>query len=134
MNHKSSPMPSERSFGIMLMTIFAGFGIYEFWSDARLDDCITWLAIALLIGLITLTIPRLLKPFNKAWFIFGQFLSRITSPIVLGIIFFGLLTPIALIARYFGRDELRLRCQIKSSYWIDRTPPGPAPNSFKNQF
>jgi len=76
----------------------------------------------------------LLTPLNKAWMKLGDLLGKVISPIVLGIIFFVLLAPVALVTRLLGRDELRLKMSNSSSYWIDRTPPGPAGDSFKNQF
>ena len=61
-------------------------------------------------------------------------MGKVVSPIVLGLIFFGMLTPVGIIGRLLGRDELRLKKAPVTSYWIDRDPPGPAPDSFKNQF
>lgn len=61
-------------------------------------------------------------------------LGKIVSPIVLGIIFFLLISPVALVTRAFGRDALRLKAAETGSLWITRTPPGPDPESFKNQF
>lgn len=61
-------------------------------------------------------------------------MGKIVSPIVLGLIFFTLLTPCAMIGRLFGRDELRLKLPNTESYWVERTPPGPDPDSFKNLF
>lgn len=78
--------------------------------------------------------PRFLAPFNYAWFKFGQLLDRIMHPIVLAIIFYGVLTPVALVTRFWGRDELRLGKMSAESYWIERVPPGPSPETFRNQF
>ena len=83
---------------------------------------------------MTLAAPRLLAPFNLAWFKLGLLMGKVVSPIVLGIIFFVLLTPVAVIGRLFGRDELRLKRKAVQSYWIERVPPGPDGDSFKNQF
>jgi hypothetical protein len=64
----------------------------------------------------------------------GALMGRVVSPLVLGTIFFLLITPISMLARLFGRDELRLKKIDTSSYWIARAPPGPDGDSFKNQF
>jgi hypothetical protein len=64
----------------------------------------------------------------------GELMGKVVSPLVLGVIFFVLLTPVGLIGRLLGRDELRLKRTNSESYWIDRVPPGPAGDSFKNQF
>ncbi len=127
-------LPSERSFGFLFTVVFAGLGAYYFYKGWAQSACVTWLAASLAVGLVTLCAPRMLAPFNKAWFLLGQLLGKIVSPVVLGIIFFCLLTPIAVITRLFGRDVLRLKRQAVSSFWVERIPPGPASDSFKNQF
>lgn len=78
--------------------------------------------------------PSLLAPLNKAWFELGLLLGKIVSPIVLGAIFFLLITPVAICSRFFGRDQLRLKKQKVNSYWVQREPIGPDAESFKNQF
>lgn len=78
--------------------------------------------------------PKLLIPLNKLWFELGILLGNVTSPLVLGVLFFGLITPIALIMRLLNRDELMLKKSFAKSYWVDRLPPGPAPDSFERQF
>jgi hypothetical protein len=85
-------------------------------------------------GLAALAAPRALRPLNKAWFWLGQLLGKVVSPIVLGIIFYGLLTPVAVAGRLLGRDELRLKRRPVSSYWVERQPPGPESDSFNHQF
>ena len=78
---------------------------------------------------------KALAPLNKWWTKLGVLLYRIVSPVVLGLLFYLTVTPIALLLRLLGKDPLRLRRDPDgASYWIDRTPPGPAPESMKNQF
>jgi len=74
-----------------------------------------------------------LRPLYRAWIRFGELLGRIVSPIVLGVLFFGLLTPIARISRLAGRDELHLRARDTGTYWRNRPPSEPL-FSFKTQF
>lgn len=135
MSSISSPkLPSERSFGLLFTVIFAGVGVYGFFKGWAQGTAIAFFVAGFSFGLITILAPRFLAPLNKAWFQLGQLLGRIINPIVLSIIFFGLLTPVALITRLFGRDALKLRPRTCSSYWVERNPPGPASDSFKNQF
>lgn len=89
---------------------------------------------SIVFGLFALAIPRALAPLNKAWFYLGEGLGKIVSPIVLGIIFVGIVTPISIVTRLFGRDELRLKRRVVNSYWIDRIPLGSVAHSFRNQF
>jgi hypothetical protein len=77
---------------------------------------------------------NLLGPLNKAWFLLGIGLGKVVSPIVLGIIFFGLITPIALLAKLTGRDELKLKRPKKSTYWSEPIGSNSDADSFKNQF
>ena len=78
--------------------------------------------------------PKVLRPLNRVWYELGVLLGKVISPIVLGVMFFVLITPIAVITRIFGRDELKIKKLFVQSYWVDRLPPGPPSDSFKNQF
>jgi large-conductance mechanosensitive channel len=79
--------------------------------------------------------PRALKPLNRLWFLFGAFLHKIVSPLVMALLFFVTVTPIAILMRLAGKDPLRLKFdRAAKSYWIERTPPGPAPETMRNQF
>ena len=64
--------------------------------------------------------PKILLPLNKLWMKIGILLGMIVSPIIMGLIFFGIFTPIAFFMRLFGRDELRLRFKKKETHWISR--------------
>ncbi len=90
---------------------------------------------AVAFGFLAFVFSKVLRPLNWLWYQLGQLLGKVVSPIVLGSIFFLLLTPVSLVTRMFGRDELRLtKSKGQQSYWIERSPPGPEPTSFKNQF
>jgi hypothetical protein len=79
--------------------------------------------------------PALLAPLNRLWTRFGLLLHRIVSPVVLGIMFFAVITPMAWIRRALGNDPLRLRFDREArTYWVDRQPPGPPPETLTNQF
>lgn len=96
-----------------------------------------WWALAvagafLLAGLI---LPRVLRPLNSAWLRFGLVLHRITSPLILAMLFYLTVLPTGLAMRALGKDPLRLRFDRNArSYWIERSPPGPDPESLRNQF
>lgn len=93
------------------------------------------LAAAILIALLWLLVPGWLVPLNRAWFRFGLLLGRIVTPLVMGVVFFGVVTPIGLIRRALGNDSLRLDADRNAdSYWIRRDPPGPEPEHIRRQF
>gem|GEM_PF-332640 len=129
-------LPSERSFGLLFGAVFAllaGYGwLFKGWSLAVV---LSLVAVAVAFVLLGFVAPKVLRPLNWLWFQLGQLLGKIVSPIVLGAIFYLLLTPVSLVTRLFGRDELRLKRKAsQTTYWLDRAPPGPEPESFKNQF
>jgi hypothetical protein len=131
--HNAPQRPTNQKFGWFFTAIFAFAAGYAY---LKLPG--VWLYVllgcSLVTAIVTAVAPRLLTPFNKLWFGLGILLGKIVSPIVLGVIFFGLLTPIAIITRLFGRDVLSMKKRQVSSYWVDRQPVGPQPESFKNQF
>lgn len=85
---------------------------------------------------LTLTFPKLLDPLNRLWMRFGLVLHSIVSPVMLGVLFYGVVTPTGLIMRFiFNKDPLSLRLEKSAqSYWVVRCPPGPAPESLKLPF
>jgi hypothetical protein len=126
--------PSDRRFGLVIglaLAAVAARGYFRHWSDGVVIGLVSAGAIFLLFAWLA---PRRLAPLTAAWMRFGEILGRFVSPIVLGAIFFGIVTPVAAATRMFGRDELRLKRTLGETYWIDRRPPGPAGASFKNQF
>jgi hypothetical protein len=85
--------------------------------------------------MLALVAPKLLAPLNKLWMKLGLLLGKIVNPIVMGLLFFLTITPIGLLMRWMGKDQLRRGFDKRSaSYWIERRPPGPPPESMKNQF
>ncbi len=126
-------LPSNRKFGFFFSAVFALVaGYFWFKENTQLLSVFGGLLGATL--LTTLIKPGLLMPFNKLWMGLGYVIGRIVSPIVLGIIFFVLMTPMGVIQRLFGRDELRLKPQTNTSHWKAREPAGPEPASFRQQF
>ena len=125
-------LPSNRKFGFFFTFVFAAAAAYFYYS-ANLTWTYVFIAAALAFLLVTLIKSDTLLPLNKLWMRFGLLLGMIVSPIVLGLLFFGLFTPYALIMRLGGRDELFLKFVEKSSHWIPRREPITS-DSFKNQF
>lgn len=128
------PLPSNRRFGALFTLVFAllaAYGAYKGWSRVATGGLGV---IAAIFALLSTIAPARLEPLNRLWFKFGMLLGRIVSPIVLGLIFFLLITPVAMLGRAFGRDELKLRKRVADSYWVDRVPAGPPADSFKNMF
>ena len=124
---------SERSFGLMV----AGIGaIIALWPLLHGGHPRWWLVSAVVaLCAISVLACWILAPINRAWSRFGLTLNRIVSPVVLGIFFFGILTPIGLILRARGKDPLRLKLERDvTSYWIIRQPPGPKPTTMTRQF
>lgn len=93
------------------------------------------LGIAGVFALLARVWPDALAPLNRIWFRFGLLLHRIVSPVVLAVLFFLTVTPMALLLRILGKDLLRLRWDREAaSYWIERDPPGPEPETMIHQF
>ncbi len=132
--HRPSKTPTNRKFGLFFASVFALISGYVAFIGFSVYQVFGWLIISAMVGLVSVSAPALLSPFNKAWMLLGDLMGKVISPLVLGMIFFVLITPLALITRIFGRDELRLKKPKINTYWIDRTPPGPTADSYKNQF
>jgi len=131
----SSPpkLPTNPRFGWFFAAVFSTIAAYALWREWSTVSLITFI-VAILFAVTTLLSPQLLAPLNRLWYGLGMLLGKIVSPIVLGTIFFVLITPISLVTRLFGRDELKMKKRNVDSYWTDRSPPGPSSESFKNQY
>ena len=125
-------LPSNRKFGFFFTIAFAVAAAYFFYA-ANITWAYVFIAAAAIFMFITLIKSDALLPLNKLWMRFGLLLGMLVSPIVLGVIFFGLFTPISMLMRLSGRDELRLKFSRKASHWITRNEPIKS-ESFKNQF
>ena len=120
---------SNRSFGIVFFIVFLLISIYPIFYEGNIKPGLLIIAVIFLIlGLLN---SKFLTPLNKAWFKFGLILGKFVSPIIMGVIFFGVVTPISFIVRIFGKDLLNLRYNKKPSYWIKKSGPK---SKMKNQF
>lgn len=124
---------SDRSFGL----VFAGvFSIIGLWPLIRGGNIRVWaLAIAALFLAVALIVPSILHQLNVLWMRLAMLLSKITNPIITGLMFYVVFTPAAFLIRAMGKDLLRLQYnRSAASYWIPRQPPGPPPASMSQQF
>ena len=128
-----APLPTNRSFGTLFVVVFALVGAFIWW---RGDGAFGWwFGLSGVILAVTLLKPDWLTPANRAWMKLAEVLNRIISPVVLGVIFFGMFAPIGWAMRRAGRDALKRRFEPEArSYWVERTPPGPDPAGLPNQF
>ena len=120
---------SNRNFGIVFFIVFLLIAIYPFLKG---NDLRIWsLLISFVFLILGLINSKLLSPLNKLWFKFGLFLGKIISPIIMGFIFFSVVTPIGIIMRLLKKDLLNLKYNQKKTYWIEKAGPK---SKMKNQF
>ena len=132
MNFSEIELPSNRKFGFFFTFVFTVAATYFYYFE-NISWTYAFIAASSIFLLVTLIKSDALLPLNKLWMRFGLLLGMIVSPIVLGIIFFGIFTPIATLMRLSGRDELRLKFSQKASHWITRSELIQS-ESFKQQF
>ena len=121
---------SNRSFGIVFFIVFVLVATYPLLNQGEVR--IWSLIISFLFLFLGLLNSKILTPLNKLWFRFGLFLGKIISPIIMGVIFFLVVTPIGFLMRFFGKDVLNLKLnKKKSSYWIEKVGPK---SKMSNQF
>jgi uncharacterized membrane protein len=124
---------SDRSFGLVFATLFALIAVSKLWHGN--DAGYGWLAAAAAVLAAALTVPTALAPANRLWLKIGLLLHHVVEPLVMGVLFFLVVTPMGVALRLTGKDLLRLRRDAAATtYWIDRDPPGPTPESLRNQF
>ena len=134
MKFKNIKLPSNRKFGYFFTFIFFLIGFY-FGYNENFNFSFLFFAFALIFLIITFFKSDLLYPLNKAWMRIGILLGIVVSPIVLGLIFFGIFTPISILMKIFKRDELRIKSMPMKTYWKKRTMDNNLnQTSFKYQF
>lgn len=131
--HEVPTVGSERGFGIVFSIFFVIIGLFplldalpaRFWA----------LCLSAIFLFMAFFAPGLLKPLNRAWYLFGLMLHKLVNPIVLGVLFFFTVTPIALVLRVLGKDPLNRRFDsAANSYWIERDSSDLTPESMRQQF
>ena len=129
MNSKNIKISSNRSFGIVFFIFFLIVSIFPLFKD---EDIRIWAVIVAIIFLILgLLNSSVLSPLNKIWFKFGILLGNFISPIIMGLVFFTVVTLTAFLMRAFGKDLLNLKKNNKKSYWIEKSP---IKSKMKDQF
>jgi len=124
---------SDRAFGLTLAAVFAVIGVVRLVLGHSYAGW--WLGAAAVMLAFALAWPAALAPLNRLWLRFGLVLYKVVNPLVMGLVFFTTVIPIGLLMRALGKDPLRLRREpAAGSYWIAREPPGPEPDTMKNQF
>ena len=120
---------SNRSFGIVFFIVFLLISVHPLINDENIRY---WsLIISLIFLILGLLNSKILTPLNKIWFKFGILLGKIISPLVMGIIFFFVVTPTGLLMKMLKKDLLNLKFNSDQSYWIEKTEPK---SKMKNQF
>ena len=130
---KRDTRTSNRATGLVFAAVFAIIALWPLWKSGAVRE---WALIAAAaIAIVALAIPRALGSLSWAWHGLGLVMHRVMNPLVMGLLFYLTVTPTGLLMRLFGKDPLRLRFDPEAkSYWIERRPPGPAPETMRYQF
>ena len=129
MNYKDIKIGSNRSFGVVFFVVFLLIGL---WPILKGNEIRIWsIVISLIFLILGILNSKILTPFNKVWFRFGILLGNFISPIIMGIVFFLVVTPTGLIMKLFRKDLINLKKNNSSTYWIEKKD---IKSSMKNQF
>ena len=127
--NKNIKLPTNKNFGIVFSIVFLIIALFPLINNESLRIwSLIISAVFLFLGLIN---SKILTPLNKIWFKFGLILGRIVSPVIMGVVFFLVVTPTAFIMRLVGKDLLNLKFNKHKSYWIEKNGPK---SNMKNQF
>ena len=119
--NKNIKLPTNKNFGIVFSIVFLIIALFPLINNESLRIwSLIISAVFLFLGLIN---SKILTPLNNIWFKFGLILGRIVSPVIMGVIFFLVVTPTAFIMRLVGKDLLNLKFSRHKSYWIEKTGP-----------
>jgi len=109
---------SNKSFGIVFFIFFLIISIYPLFNGGNIRIWLLFFSIVFLIlGLLN---SKILSPLNKIWFKFGILLGNVVSPIIMGVVFFLIVTPISITMKLFGKNFLNLKKNKKKTYWIKK--------------
>jgi hypothetical protein len=124
---------SDRTFGLVISAFFLVAGVWPLVHGRPVRFWMVAVSGAFLVS--ALIYAQLLHPLNRAWTALAILMHRLISPVALGVLFYVVVTPIALCMRWFKRDALHLRADPSAAtYWVPREPPGPTPESMLHQF
>ena len=131
----NSKLSAARKFGIFFSIIFALLLVYSYVNFNNNDFFIKIFFIIFLYFLFTaIFIPKILIKPNELWMSLGFYIGKVANPIILGFLFFIIISPISIITKVFGRDELKLKKVNLDTYWIKRNRVEFNLESFKNQY
>lgn len=133
MNFDNIELPSNKKFGFLFTVIFILIGSY-FFIKGNSAIYFSSFIISLIFGIITILNSNLLQPLNKIWMRFGLLIGSIVSPIVLGMIFLIIFTPLSIIMKIIGRDELLIKLNKKVSYWKNSNSKQNYKETLRQQF
>jgi predicted membrane metal-binding protein len=124
---------SNRAFGLTFAVVFV---LVASWPLLRGRPIRWWaLTLSVLFLVSAIVVPHTLEVLNRAWLALSRLLHRVATPVIMALLFVTTVIPIALVLRALGKDSLRLeRDPAATTYWIDRRPPGPAPETMARQF
>ena len=129
MNTKDIKISSNKSFGIVFAVVFS---LIALWPLLKGNEIRLW---SLIISIIFLTLgllnSKILTPLNRLWFKLGILLGNFIAPIIMGIIFFFVVTPTGIIMKLLRKDLIKLKKNNDESYWIEKKD---IKSSMKNQF
>ena len=129
MKNSNIKIGSNKSFGIVFFLFFLIVSLFPLFKNENIR---VWsLIIAIIFLILGLLNSKFLTPLNKIWFKFGILLGNFVSPIVMGIVFFAIVTPTSLIMKVLGKNLLNLKKDNKKTYWIERSK---IKSKMKNQF
>ncbi|CAN5255339.1 hypothetical protein BH10PSE7_BH10PSE7_28610 [soil metagenome] len=127
--------PTEKSFGITFAVVALLLALWVWWRKDMPNLALVFLAASAAFLAAGFVAPALLRPLNLVWLKFGLLLHKVINPVVMGLLFFLVFTPMGLIMRAFGKDFLRLKFRAEGqSYWVSRSGDGSVPTSMRNQF
>lgn len=128
--------PTNKSFGLTVGGILIGLGVLRhYWHGELTGFTGVIVAVGVTLVLTGIFLSRILTPLNKAWMGLGNLLGKIVSPIVMLLVFCLTIVPTSVVLRIRGYDPLKLRVKSNTnSHWVERHPPGPAPEDMMNQF
>ena len=129
MKNSNIKIGTNKSFGIVFFLFFSIVSVFPLFKDGNIR--IWSLIIAIIFLILGLLNSKILTPLNEIWFKFGILLSRFVSPVVMGIVFFAIVTPTSLIMKILGKNLLNLKKDNKKTYWIEKSK---TKSMMKNQF
>ena len=124
---------SNRSFGLIVGLFSGCIAAVKFWHGEGTG--LVWAIPAFILISLAVLKPAWLSPLNRLWFKFGLLLHKVMNPLLMAVMFYLVILPVSLLMRVFHKDPLRLKYDPHAAtYWIERRPPGPVPDTMRNQF